>query len=335
MTPRERFQAVMEFRPFDRLPLVEWATWWNLTLRRWEGEGLPTGLDRYALNAYFGLEDYKQDWFHWFKNGMPPSLGRDRGYLPGDDYAAEYARCEPFLFPLEPHWPVNPETWDKWAVEQARGDSVLWFTVPGFFWLPRLLFGVEPHLYAFYDEPALMHRINEGLTNWILALLERVLQHAKPDFITFAEDLSYNKGPMLSDAMFREFCLPYYQRITPVLRRHGIYGIMDSDGDVTQVCPWLEEAGLDGILPLERKAGVDVVEVRKRHPRLRFLGSFDKLTMHRGEAAMRTEFERLLPAARAGGVILSVDHQTPPEVSLEDYRLYLRLYREYAGLAAR
>jgi len=52
--------------------------------------------------------------------------------------------------------------------------------------------------------------------------------------------------------------------------------------------------------------------------------------MHHGEAALRAEFERLMPVARQGGFIISVDHQTPPGVSLEDYQLYLRLFQEYA-----
>jgi hypothetical protein len=44
---------------------------------------------------------------------------------------------------------------------------------------------------------------------------------------------------------------------------------------------------------------------------------------------MRAQFERLVPLMRAGGFIPSVDHQTPPEVSLDNYRLYLRLLKEY------
>jgi len=54
----------------------------------------------------------------------------------------------------------------------------------------------------------------------------------------------------------------------------------------------------------------------------------------RGEAAMRAEFERLAPLMRRGGFIPSVDHQTPPEVSLEQYRIYLRLLEEYTAAAA-
>jgi hypothetical protein len=32
---------------------------------------------------------------------------------------------------------------------------------------------------------------------------------------------------------------------------------------------------------------------------------------------------------KRGGFIPSVDHQTPPGVSLDEYRLYLRLLEEY------
>lgn len=55
------------------------------------------------------------------------------------------------------------------------------------------------------------------------------------------------------------------------------------------------------------------------------------MTMNRGEAAMRAEFERLLPLARTGGFLIGCDHQTPPGVSYQDYHLYLRLFREYAA----
>ena len=40
----ERFRAVMNFQPVDRLPRWEWAMWWDLTIDRWHTEGLPREL---------------------------------------------------------------------------------------------------------------------------------------------------------------------------------------------------------------------------------------------------------------------------------------------------
>jgi hypothetical protein len=108
--------------------------------------------------------------------------------------------------------------------------------------------------------------------------------------------------------------------------------IVDTDGDVTQLVPWLLEVGVAGVLPLERQASVDGMKLRDEFPTLRMIGHFDKLTMNRGEAAMRAEFERLQPLMKTGGFIPSVDHQTPPGVSLEQYHSYLRLLDEYTRL---
>jgi hypothetical protein len=83
---------------------------------------------------------------------------------------------------------------------------------------------------------------------------------------------------------------------------------------------------------LERQAGVDGMRLRRQFPTLRMIGHYNKLVMNRGEPAMRAEFQRLLPLMRTGGFIPSVDHQTPPGVSLEQYRLYLRLLEEYTAV---
>jgi uroporphyrinogen-III decarboxylase len=74
--------------------------------------------------------------------------------------------------------------------------------------------------------------------------------------------------------------------------------------------------------------------VRRNHPDFRIIGAFDKMTMNRGVEAMTAEWERLLPIMRQGGFIPSVDHQTPPGVSLAQYRDYLALMWEYTERAA-
>jgi uroporphyrinogen-III decarboxylase len=90
-------------------------------------------------------------------------------------------------------------------------------------------------------------------------------------------------------------------------------------------------AGVEGVLPLERQAGVDVNRLRRDYPEFILLGGYDKMVMKHGEAAMRAEFERILPAIKSGRYIPSVDHQTPPDVSVENYRVYVRLLKEYAA----
>ena len=325
MTTRERFQALMNFQPFDRLPVVEWAEWWDQTIARWHTEALPQRLtDRYAICEYFGLDMYRQDWFSEITDTCPKPAYHGAGIMQTEK---DYDALRSHLFPRDV---VDVRRWEKWAEEQERGDSVLWFTVVGFFWFPRTLFGIERHLYAFYDQPKLMHRMNRDMLEWMLKVIDGVCAVCSPDFMTFAEDMSYNHGPMLSKDLFDEFMKPYYLEIIPVLKKYGVIPFIDSDGDISVPAYWFEEVGIEGILPLERQAGVDIAELRKDHPKMKFLGHFDKMTMNKGEAAMRAEFERLLPTAAKGGFLVGCDHQTPPGVSYDNFQLYLSLFREYA-----
>jgi uroporphyrinogen-III decarboxylase len=187
--------------------------------------------------------------------------------------------------------------------------------------------------YAYYDDPELVHRINQDLLDFNLRLLDQIANSCVPTFMTIAEDVSYNNGPMISQKTFEEFMSPYYRKLLARAKELNLLTIVDTDGDVTMLVPWLQAVGVDGVLPLERQAGVDGMKLRERYPNLRMVGHFNKLVMHQGEAAIRAEFERLVPLIKTGGFIPSVDHQTPPAVSMEEYRLYVRILKEYMSAA--
>jgi hypothetical protein len=330
MNHLERFQAVMDFQRVDRLPRIEWASWWGQTIDRWRGEGLPSCVcDRYALYGYFGLDPYFQWWFRPKANSCPRAADHGGPIIASMD---DYERIRPHLYP-----PVYDAlvAIEPWAQRQARGQAVVWITLDGFFWNPRTLLGIEAHLYGFYDQPELMHRINQDLAAYHVDILKRLARICRPAFMTFGEDMSFNHGPMLSRELFDAFLAPYYRQVIPVLQQMGTRVLVDSDGDVTKMVPWLLSVGIEGVLPLERQAGVDAWRLRESFPQFRMIGHFDKMVMTRGEPALRDEFERLLPVMRSGGFIPSVDHQTPPGVSLQQYREYLRLLEEYSVLAAR
>ena len=327
MNTRERFHALMDFKPVDRLPMIEWAIWWDKTVQRWVNEGLTCSTDRYDLYTHFGLDMYRQQWISPVQHGAPQPAHHGAGICTDE---ASYDALKPFIFQRGANLHFDRETWARWTREQERGDCVNWITFDGFFWLPRKLLGIERHLYAFYDQPDLMHRMNDELAAWMLDTLDTICAIGTPDFMTFGEDMSYNHGPMLSRELFDEFLAPYYRRVIPEFKRRGIRVIIDSDGDITKAAPWFEDVGIEGILPLERQAGVDLLALRKKHPTMRFIGHYDKMVMPHGEVAMRAEFERLLPLMKQGGFIPSVDHQTHPGTSLENYNTFLRLFREYA-----
>ncbi|HIJ72697.1 MAG TPA: hypothetical protein HPP83_01230 [Candidatus Hydrogenedentes bacterium] len=332
MDARTRFQRLMRFESVDRLPVVEWATWWDLTLDRWRGEGLPADLtDQGDIRAYFGLDPVRQMWVGTRKASYPQPPAYGQGVLSTMD---DYEKLRDLLYP-EPEEAIDFDMLSEWAKQQAAGNMIVWITFEGFFDYPRSQFGIEKHFYAFIEQPETMAAMNADLAEHMVSMLDALCDVCTPDFMTFAEDMSYNNGPMISRDLFDRFMAPYYRQVVPELRKRGIIPFIDSDGDIEQLIPWFLDVGIDGFLPLERQAGCDIVAYREQYPQTRFIGAFNKLVMHQGEGAMRAEFERLLPAMKEGGYIPSVDHQTPPAVSMADYRLYLELLREYCAKAVK
>lgn len=332
MTNRERFEAVLSGRlPEDRLPMVEWATWWDLTLNRWYEEGLDSNLTGDALFHHLNLDVIRQYWLTNATADLPKPAYHGAPLMEDED---DYERLKPYLY---------PENGNEWAWKGMRegeashqaGDAVVWFSLDGGFWFPRKLMGIEGHLYSFYDYPDLYHRMLDDLANYHLRELEKLYSICTPEFMTIGEDMSYNNGPMLSEAQFDEFIAPYYRRIIPYIHAHGTKVLVDTDGDVTMMVPWLKREGVDGVLPLECQAGVNIPKLNREHPDFLLMGGFDKMVMKHGEEAMRAEFERILPVMKSGRYISSVDHQTPPDVSLENYKIYVRLLQEYCEKAVR
>ena len=300
--------------------------WWDQTIARWHNEGLPRDLkfsQVFEIAQYFGLDPYQQYWFSTTDATIEATQHHVEAMVSTMD---DYLRIRPQLFPDHG---AAIAAMAAWAARQQRGEAVVWATLEGFFWFPRTLMGFEKMMYAYVDEPELLHLINRDLLDFNLRLLDRMFDVCVPTFMTLAEDMSYNNGPMISQRTFEEFVAPYYRELMPRLQERGIPLFMDTDGDVTLLVPWLKALGVRGVLPLERQAGVDGLKLRKQVPELLMIGHFDKMTMPHGEAAMRAEFERLVPLMKTGGFIPSVDHQTPPGVSLENYRIYLRLLEEF------
>ena len=328
----ERFKRVMDFQSVDRLPEIEWAVWWDMTIDRWHKEGLSKEITLPGkLRDFFGQDSQEQIIIKTLTDRCPEPEFFGAGIVKTKE---DYDRIKPDLYSKEDFiWP-SVELVEQWSKQQKAGDTVVWVSLQGYFWWPRDLLGIERHLFAFYDQPELMHEINQDVTDFNIWAIEQLCEIIQPTFMTFFEDLSYNHGPMLSKKSFDEFLAPYYRQIIPVLEKHNIIPIIDSDGDITRLVPWFQGVGIRGILPLERMAGVDVNQLRDMYPDFILIGGYDKTVMKNGEEAMRAEFERLLPAMRKGGFIPSVDHQTPPDVSMDNYYIFLKLLDEYCKKAA-
>ena len=248
--------------------------------------------------------------------------------------------------------PEKPEEWERLkahalkelesytdeAIERAymplkaghdRGDYSVRLHLEGFFWTPRELMNFEPVLYAFYDQPELLHDINDFICKVYREKAMKAIEIIEPDVVYFNEDLSGVNGPLISPECFDEFVGAYYRELIPMMKERGVGNvIVDTDGEFEKLIPNFIAAGVDGFLPMDVNAGMDIVKIRRQFPKLKFIGGYNKLMIAEGKEAIDAEFARILPVIRGGGYIPGADHQVPPSASLENYRYYIKRLSE-------
>jgi uroporphyrinogen decarboxylase len=366
MTPHERLQAYLHWHPVDRPPLAEWGPW-ELTLACWQQEtGLPTdellawqddcdatvdpGVD-FAMRPAFPEEVIAEDdatvtrrdgmgqVYRVFKDHPDQSMPEFIGF-PVQGWE-DWLRIKPLF---DPHDAGRyPEDWTarvaRWRQEgpivKLYGYVAHYYGGPSLFGFVRMLMGPERALYAFYDEPELVHDMMETSTEFSIAVLDRALREAPITYVQFWEDMCYRNGPLISPALVREFMVPRYRRITQRIRSAGVDTIcVDSDGDVSTLIPLWLESGITAIMPCEQAAGNDLFAYRAQYGRdLLLFGGIDKRALAQGPEAIDAELARIAPLVEMGGYVPTLDHAIPPDVSYANFQHYWRQKRRLLQIA--
>ena len=219
-----------------------------------------------------------------------------------------------------------PQGWDEMVAGYRERDYPLCLGgAAGFFGTVRNVVGLELALTTFVDDPAWMHDMMDHLADFYVSLYDQVLQQTSVDYCIVWEDMCYVAGPLISPRMFREFMLKPYQRLTGLLRDHGVDVIyVDTDGDCWKLLDLFIEGGVTAMYPFEVQSNMDVREVRRKYPHLVLQGGIDKKVLAKGKEAIDRELEAKVPVAAGGGYIPHIDHATPPDVPFEAFAYYRR-----------
>ncbi|MFH1007466.1 MAG: hypothetical protein V1800_08195 [Candidatus Latescibacterota bacterium] len=96
MTQRERFHRTLHFeKADDRLPMLEWAAWWDKTFDRWKAEGLRDDITIDESLEYFGLDNLVMIAAIVISGKLPRSPVNASALITDED---SYERIRPFLF---------------------------------------------------------------------------------------------------------------------------------------------------------------------------------------------------------------------------------------------
>ena len=144
-------------------------------------------------------------------------------------------------------------------------------------------------------------------------------------------DVAYRKCTFMSPDYWRRYFKPWVAAITDAAHAAGLPVIYHGCGNVQAILSDYIEIGVDAYNPLEAKAGMDVVELRRQYGhRIGFCGNGDIQIWESGDRkAIRRDVLRKLNAAKGGGYIFQSDHSVSSGVSGKAYDYIVKLVREF------
>ena len=347
MTSRERIGRMFARREADRVPLFE--TPWGSTTERWRAEGMGEAdyVDFFGLDRIVGFtpdtspqlpeetveetEDYivqRTEWGavqkNWKHQASTPEMV-DVRIKTADDWYAVKDRVHPTEDRI--HWERMRGDFARWRDQGAWVQAVGWF---GFDITHAHVVGTERLLIALATEPEWIVDMWQTQLDTSLALHDRLWDaglHA--DCFKWYDDMGYKQKTFFSLGMYRELLKPIHQQAIDWAHAHDIPAYLHSCGDITPFVPDLVEMGLDALNPLEVKAGMDPLAVKREYgDRLLLHGGFNALLWKDVDRMAEAGLEILPQLMAGGGYIFATDHSTPSEVSLDQFRRIVELVKE-------
>ena len=356
MNHRERFVRTLTGKEVDRVPFIKVFGGTNAILARWEEEhpglseeidqllqfeGVYRGWDAPLVNVRLSqredpvvveetalrrVQRYPEGTVEIIQKGTdfhhqivewPVRSRKDwerfkSAYLQEDD---------PTRFP--PDWPEQVQRY-------RRRDYPLQLTHGGVYgFVRRFLMGDERLMYAFYDDPDLVHDMMDTYTDMVLAIWSKMVEDLDFDLIECWEDMASKNGSLIAPHTFREFMTPNYRKIADFAREHGIEVILvDSDGYIDDLAELMVEGGATAMYPFEIGAGCEISEARRRYPTLGMIGGLAKEAMAFDQKSIDREVEKARRYIQSGRFIPGPDHVVLSNVSWANYRYFMEQLRE-------
>lgn len=340
MTSRERIARTYAHQESDRIPILDGP--WKGTIRRWHREGMPENV---AWEDYFGVDklgEISVDITPRYEEKVleetdryyiaTSSWGVTMRHFKEEDSTPEFldftvntpeawleAKKRMTLEDDRIPWQYLKENYPRWQQEGRWIQAHFWF---GFDVTHSWMFGTEDFLVAMLEEPEMCRDIFDTYLTHCMNLFDRIWDAGyRFDEISWPDDMGYKGTPFFSNETYRSLLQPYQKKAVDWAHAKGVYAHLHSCGNIMRLLPDIMETGIDALNPLEVKAGMDSLAIKRDYG--------DRLVLHGGinavlwdnKDAIIAEIERLVPRLKEnGGFIFSSDHSIPNSVSLDNFR---------------
>lgn len=349
MTSRERVLAALNFREADRVAIQDDP--WFTTVERWHREGLPEGK---TAEQFFNYEMWSLGWDGSLR--LPVKTVEETeeyaivrnpdGALRKDwKHATSTPENIDFTITSKKLWEENRDrlVWSEERVnweetrrvyDQARaeGKFIPFGAITGYDRAQGMV-GSERLLVAMAEEPEWAKDMFARFVEITIEAHQAFVSHGfEIDGAFMYNDMGYRNASLFSPRMYRELLMPYDQRLFGYFNARGMKVILHSCGCIKELVPYLIEAGLGCLQPLEVKAGMDVLEMKRLyHGKLALMGGIDVRKMSSPDpSVIEQEIREKVGAAKVGGgYIYHSDHSVPDNVSFQQYQRVIELVKRY------
>jgi uroporphyrinogen decarboxylase len=348
ITSRERIIAALEHKEIDRIPF--WENYWGSTLVRWKEEGFPANanpVDYFRLDTthttsidwtlQFAEEVVEETDVYIVRRTANGTLaknfkGRDTTPFWSDFQLRDRATWEE----LKPRMQWNDSRIDllkaKAAYESCKDLFQIYLPACLGFEKFKYAMGMEGILMAFAEDPTFVQEMCMSTADLAIDGLEYLLANGFTfDAAFVTEDNGFRDRSFVSPRTYREVVLPCQKRFCEFCHARGIKVMLHTCGQNMNLVPLYIEAGFDCLNPMEVKAGMDPLKLKKDYGDvLAFWGGIDvRAIAHPNPAVLEKEIRTKVPVLKqGGGYIFASDHSIPDNVSLERYQRMLELGRE-------
>jgi uroporphyrinogen decarboxylase len=348
MTSFERIKRMYEHREADRVPVIDYP--WSSTIERWEKEGLPKGVsyvDHFDLErfAHIGadnspqyperlIEETPEYKTHTTKWGVTMRNWRHSGGVPEfleftitDEASWKKAKARMKPTRDRVNWEHLKANYPQWRREGNWISAGLWF---GYDITHSFTVGTERVLTAMALEPEWMKDMFGHFLDVHIQLFDMIWDAGYHfDEVMWYDDMGYKNGTFFSLDMYRNLLRPFHKRAADWAHAKGCKVRLHSCGNIRAFIPDLIEIGIDMLNPVEVKAGLEPIGLKKEFgDRLGFHGGINAVLFEKPEELWK-EMRRVIPAMKKdGGYIISSDHSVPEIVSFAEFTEFVRLAKE-------
>ncbi len=224
------------------------------------------------------------------------------------------------------------ETLKQFERDYKKERFIIFLVNTGFDIIQRYV-GMEELLMIMLDNPKWAKEMFDTQAKFTLEVFKFLVENGlKFDGVFLGNDMGYKNAALFSPACYKELIFPSDRLMCNFFHDIDVKVILHSDGNINEFIPHIIDAGFDCIQPVEVKAGMDLVSLKKKYgDKIAFMGGIDtRIIKSNNFEDMEEEIDRKFKIAKkGGGYIYHSDHSIPDNIGFSQYTKFLEIVKKH------